>query len=480
MHNQGRGLARGVTSRYVDSPVGSPGVASAWSDLRFAIPAIATGIVAAAIALFGLSLDRYVTATFAALAVSLVAASLAYVRFDYFVLAVLAARPSLDVLAVGEVASGPLDPGAGLGALFIAASALWLGVQLLTGRFVRPQPSGVALLLLVVAAIGSVLVSIDPGTSGQAALRILAGAMAFLVIEQLLAQRPRFAQQLIAAIFVSLAIPAVVGLTQLSGGGDFAGLDGVSRISGTFVHPNPFATYLVTVLLVAVSIATKIPGYWRVASWVVGAIAAGLLVVTYARGAWAAALVGLIIIALRHARALIPAFLAFSVVLIALVPSIVTRITDLTEERYTGDAPPNSLAWRVEYWSEVIELGIENPTNGIGLEMTQRSTEDELQPHNVFLQALAETGLPGFGALLIAILLFARDHLRRARSNETDWDRALSTAAIAVLAAFGLQLFSENLLTQTVAIWFLAAGTSHGARPGVGRRSDDTLEVIDS
>ena len=66
---------------------------------------------------------------------------LAVTRFEWFVLLVLAVRPSLDILGVGG-----LGPGAMLATVFVATAALWLIVQYRSGHW---QPMSLAAKCLV-------------------------------------------------------------------------------------------------------------------------------------------------------------------------------------------------------------------------------------------------------------------------------------------------------------------------------------------
>ena len=96
-----------------------------------------------------------------------------------------------------------------------------------------------------------------------------------------------------------------------------------------------------------------------------------LLLSTYARGAWGAMLVGLLVIGLLQDRRIIIVLLVGLVAIMITVPSVATRLADLGGggETVPGVVDPNSLAWRIGYWNEVLPYTAQTPISGIGLGM---------------------------------------------------------------------------------------------------------------
>ena len=132
---------------------------------------------------------------------------------------------------------------------------------------------------------------------------------------------------------------------------------------------------------------------------------------------------------------------------------------------------PNSLAWRVGYWEEILPYGLSSPVGGIGLESTGTVTEAGLEPHNVFVQAFVELGVPGLVAVLALILAIVNEVHRAHYWARDRWEEVLSAGATAIGVGFFIQLFSENLLTQPVTLWYfglvLAAALANGWHDGV-------------
>lgn len=433
-----------------------------------AVPAVALGLFAAIVVHIVQRLDGGVQAAILAVPLGAIGGLLAIRRFDLFVVVLVIVRPMLDVFDTGAL-GGTLDPAAGVGAVFVATSVLWLGAQWSAGDLVRPQFATWSLITLAITGAASIVVSARPVMSAEATIRLLSGVLMFVVVEQLLRRRPEFAWWLVGAVLVSSVVPITVAATQVIAGVGISGLDGASRVFGTFVHPNPFATYLVTVCLLACTLSIARIGKWRLVAAGVMFASGATLLFTGARAAWMAVFVGLVYIGIRIARVMLLVVAGASAVAIVMVPSVLVRITDLTAERYTGDAPPNSLAWRVEYWREVLALGARRPLNGIGLEMSKFLTDDGLQPHSVPVQVFTELGVMGVITLAVAITAMAASLIGRRRAALTNADTALSVAAVAVMLGYAVQIPTENLLTQSIAWWVLAAASTYGLAPGLHR-----------
>jgi putative inorganic carbon (hco3(-)) transporter len=468
MRREGPGQAamsmRTIRNRDILSPAPRP--ARAGGAGGPAVVLVGTVVIGVALAgavgvLFGLSL-----ATAALVVAALLggcAGLLAAMRFEWFLLALLLVRSALDVLDQSDQQGAGVDPAAAIGVLFIVIGGVWLGVQAQAGAWVRPSAATRALWLLVAAAAASVPASSERSVAIEALLKVVAGTIMFAVLEQILAQRPGRARHVLVAGFASLVVPAAMAWSQAAQGDLTSDLNtGLSRVRGSFVHPNILATYLVTLLLVAVACLPVVRGWARAGLVVVVAATVPLLVLTYARAAWGAALLGLVYLGIRVNKRLLGVVVLGVLVLLAAVPSVLTRFSDLDDETQYGDQPGNSFAWRVDYWQELIPLANDNPITGIGLDVAQYKTDDGLRPHNVFVQTYVETGVLGSLALAATLTAFARTLRARVRRATTAWELALATGAVAVALSWLVQAFTENLMTSTVLWWYAAAMTTLG------------------
>jgi putative inorganic carbon (hco3(-)) transporter len=376
---------------------------------------------------------------------------LAMTRFSLFLIVLVVLRASLDVLKPGGIdGTSPLAPGVLVGGVLLLASGLWLLSERAAGRLVRPSRTAMWLFAVACAAVLSSVGSQTPTDSVQTAARVFAGALTFIVLEQLLARRPAYVRGLLAAAGFSLLLPAILAFEQLVRPDELFVYTDVSRIQGTFVHPNSFAAYLVVVAATAVAVVFLSRGATRSVAFVVCAVASTLVLFTYARGAWVAWIVGMLYLLAQRNRKLVYALIAGGVAVVLLVPSINSRVSDLggAPAAEIGDGTSNSMEWRIQYWQEVLPFAQENPVTGIGIDQTSTRTEAALEPHSGFVQALVETGILGFVALIGLIVALWRDLAAARRRAVSDVDRWLVLGATAVAAGFLLQLFTENLLTQ--------------------------------
>ncbi len=163
---------------------------------------------------------------------------------------------------------------------------------------------------------------------------------------------------------------------------------------------------------------------------------------------------------MAQSRVLIAALLVAIVVVMLAVPSVSTRLADLAGSRSSTTTTvtkvePNSFSWRILYWQKVFPLLGQNPITGIGPDMVQRSTPEGAPPHNSFLQSLVEGGILGFLLFLLFIFALWRDLIEGGRRLTRGLPRGVAVAAAASALSVLLQLFSENILTNTAIPWYL-------------------------
>jgi O-antigen ligase len=385
---------------------------------------------------------------------------LAVNRFWWMLLALFALRPALDALTpkVGTDASGGIEPGTVVGGVFLLAAIVWLVVQYRSGTWTKLSRSSLALLIFggvaVVSSIGAAL----PKASLTSASKLLSIAVMLAVLEQIFAVHPERIKPLLIATFASFVVPALVGYAQLRGSKPAQSYNAVNvgRVESTFVHPNAFASYLAIIIVLAVALTPYFTGRSRQALVVVAVVASPLLLFTYARGAWVALYVALLIIGLAQSKWLVIGLLAGALLVVFTVPSVSARLGDLSKTKSTtaGVNDPNSLSWRVSYWGRVIPLAKPNPITGIGFDMVLHTTPEKLPPHNDFVQAYVETGVIGLVAFLALLVAIWADLRAAARRRRIGFGRGMTLAAAAIGVTLFMQLFSENLLGQPVILWY--------------------------
>ncbi len=389
-----------------------------------------------------------------ALAAAAVAVTL--VRFEVVVLGALAVRASLDI--IGSQRSGQLDPASVTGFALILATLLWLTVQTM-GHPHRYGPVTKGAVAFVAASSVSVLGSVNPSTSAVEALRILTIVMMFAACDRLLADRRRVSRVLVA-VYVSAFIPVLVGIHQQVTRRGRVEIDTIDRVRGTFLHPNPYAMYLAFLVIAGIALAPVVRGVARVALVAATAACAVGLVSSYARGAWIATFLGIVVVAvLRRSRGLLVVLVGSVIAIALLVPSTVARFTELEDTRNLSGTAGNSLVWRFEYWGDVLELADANPVTGIGLDTTAEELVTGKAPHNDFLRIFVETGVVGlFGYLwfMNSLVRGAREALRATRTARA-FDRAVVVAFAGCITAFVTLSIAANVVSQVAVVWYLAA-----------------------
>jgi putative inorganic carbon (hco3(-)) transporter len=409
-------------------------------------------------------------------------ALLAATRFATFIVVVLAVRPMLDNFKVGGVGESALDPSTTVGALTLVMSVAWLFVRWRSGELREFSNVSLAALGVATFSLISAIGSTDPVTSAQNGLRVSSWGLMFVVLEQLVGDRPQRARALLFAVFVSFLAPAVIGSYQLltnSGAVEFGKT--ILRLTGGFVHPNVFAAYLVILCALCVGMFPHVHGRLR---WGVGALMAItgiMLVFTYARAPWLAFVIAVLVIgAMQDKRILLGALIALGLIVV-LVPSVTTRLSDLSSEYQYGQGDPNSLAWRFRYWEEVAPLANTNPVTGIGLGMVQESTDQGLQPHNSYLQSYVETGIVGLVSFLTFLGAMVASVRRSARAAPPGLGRGIAVASTGVALGFLPMILTENMFLQTSIWWYLAvlvSVSSVAANPGALARPRLTLAPV--
>lgn len=412
-------------------------------------------------------------------------------RIEAFLLIVLVLRSSLDAL---KLDGGMVDPGAAVGLLLLGVVPLWLVLQHRSGamRF-RLTRTGAAVGAFSAAAALGIVVSPDPLASAVEWSRIAAAAAMFFGIEQICLHRPGYRRPVLIAVFLAVPVPLVAAFVQLQTGQGLFEAAGFSRVTGTFTHSNPFAAFLAIVIPVAVACGIHLRGRARLVPCLAAAAAAPFLLLTYTRGAWIAAAVGVAVVALLSRR--FKVFLGLAALIAAaalLVPSVSDRVStvpNIAQVAQLSEQQPaathDSLAWRIRYWGESLGLAQQSPLAGIGLKQVSESLPDAKQPHNDFVRAYVELGVLGlitFGWLMAQLLLLgprtAKLQRRRSAAEVQPSDRALAVGFAGAAAAYATLSISANLMSQPVVLLYLMAlaGLTSAAASAVGDSpAGDTL-----
>lgn len=387
----------------------------------------------------------------AAVAVAVIAAIALVVAlrsFWHFTLFVIVARPVVDAFSRDQ---GGLEPAAGFVLAVTALTGLWLVARVFGGRRLRlSAPAGWVVMLMSVIALSAAVAASFP--SVVVATKIASAVLLLVALEQLFDDDPSRIVSGLRAVIVSAFVPAGLALVQTQVGGFDVGYHPIGvaeRVKGSFVHPSVLAGFCVVVLLVSF-LGRALVGSraWRITATVVGVTMSALLVLTYTRGAWIAAIVAGIYVAVVLKPRLLIGIAAAIVIIVVTVPSITSRFSDLRSETDATTNTPNSIAWRFDYWERILPLGADQPLTGIGIGMTRERRGYDFEPHSIYIQSFVESGVFA-SAALAGVIATGVVAVRRTRKRApTASARRLGVLAGAVGMAFLVQGITDNMLTQ--------------------------------
>lgn len=425
--------------------VGTHGVAMGWTLAIVLFGAIGVG----AAAIGELRLLAILTVV-AALGVSV--GFLVFARFEWFVLAILAIRSSLDALKFGGPAG--LDPASLLSVVFLATGAVWL-LSIPRSRRAPASPLVLPFTALAVAGALSIVTALDPGDAIRDVVRLATLAMIALVLNQLLDSEKRV-KHLLWAVFVSAIPPLAMAAVQLASGSGLHVSSSFSRVQGTFAHPNPFAMYLTLLIILGLAILPDLSHRLKMLMIPFLATSGFFLLFTYTRSAWVATVAGLLVVGMCNGRKILGVVGLLVVVVAFTVPGVAARFADLEETSTSSGAAANSLVWRFGYWQQALQLS-DSPLIGEGLSTVRASTDVEKEPHNDFIRVYVEMGIVGMAAYLWLLFSFAGIARRGLREVTRGLDRGVVAGFTGAVVAFLLLSLVSNVITQLVILWYFTA-----------------------
>jgi putative inorganic carbon (hco3(-)) transporter len=271
-----------------------------------------------------------------------------------------------------------------------------------------------------------------------------------------------------------------------------------TRLQGVFGHPNILAFFVVVVSSYLVSVLVSPDAATRQERRAIAVVLLGLaacLILTGTRSAWAGyAVVGLCFVALWR-----PRYLLFAAVLPFVfleVPGVWDRVAEifrpvdydlsyvvaLADGNIRGDGTDilNSYVWRQFLWQEAWGWIVASPLFGHGAASFVYYSNDffplahDTAPgaHNDYVRLLFEAGIFGFAAYVWLLVVVATRAVLGLRVN-----RPLAASIVALLLAYAVVSYSDNMLNYLTVNWYLwfaaGAGLAYLQRRVVHQESDD-------
>jgi len=339
----------------------------------------------------------------------------------YLSIGVFKGTPLLDRL--------PIDPTLALGAL-LAAVCL---VRLLSGRaFTVPMPLAATFVLLGVLLVLSLMWTPVPGYGGEKALKfwtltLLAVGAPFCVVES---------ERDLRALFGWLLAIAVLGAVVTLVFGEVSAAEDINNANtGRLEFGGVENTIFTSRLLCAGAIvaffgpAMGLGGRWgRVGLPLLGIGLVAVAASIGSRGPLVSLVLALALtvaaIVVRNPRALVP-LLAMVAVGVAAFPFVALPETSAARLRGITEDPLGTLQGdgRSRLYRQAIEITGEHPVLGFGaggfnLYSAVLIRKDLRYPHNIFLEAAAEIGIPAALALAACVIALLVGLFRRAWATD--------------------------------------------------------------
>ncbi len=436
-----------------------------------------------------------------------VLAVLSLIDLRIALVAALTVAPLKTLIETESPLALPLDVGQ---LALLATLGLWLARSIAARRRLDLvwTPVFIPVMLFTLAASLSLWVALSPGGTLTELLKWIEILAMIALVVSLMREHNGNADGIVAAIILSAVAQAIIGVYQFRGGSGAPHLWILDfryfRAFGSFGQPNPFGAFMGLTLPVALGAAYGASteawtAYragrldWtalrRVVLYASGSLVIGVgLIVSWSRGAWlgfAAAALVLILFAPRR-RWLGVGLVALVLIVGAgslaagLVPeSLLARFSDFAQDlagfedvrgQVISDANYAVLE-RFAHWQAAISMANDSPWLGVGFgnyEVAYPRYKLMNWPlplghaHNYYLNLLAETGVIGLAAYLVAWIMIVTLTLRVLR-RELGYRRGLALGLLGAwthLAAHSMfdKLYVNNLFLHIGAMLGLIGG----------------------
>jgi O-antigen ligase len=294
---------------------------------------------------------------------------------------------------------------------------------------------------------------------------------------------------IVAVLLLTGVVQSILGLAQYASGGSLglqifgesksynvysltmAGTEVISRVSGTFGHPNSLAGYLVMLVLINLSLFwAPVSPKVKVALWLTLVLMGTALILTFSRAGWlalgVAAMFSLYLSAFRWIRhRALSFFVSLAMVFILFIVSV-GLITPLRQRLFLEDY--GAARTRIPLIEVAVNIIGHHPWLGIGLgNYTMAAPDYDVTPegisyefprpvHNEFLLIAAEQGLPALGLFLVIVLYVVAQLFRLSQSRTDPFLPYLAIGLLGTLCAWSVsRLMDYNYVLLGDPFWLL-------------------------
>jgi len=294
------------------------------------------------------------------------------------------------------------------GILNIGLTLLVLALLILRGKVSNHRLSLPISLFLGISLL-SIIYSPSPFMSLRQWFRYAMPMMLYFLILEIFTETEG-RRKILPIVLLSSIIPVFAGYYQLFMGDTPHIVSGLNRIYGTLGHPNPYATFLVVIMLLSIFLYFNPPAGARAWPYLCYFWALlPLLFFTYTRIAWGAFFLSTSLLGILRYRKFYFALFLAGILILLILPDVLNMLAT----RLTPDA---SVWQRFDLNAFAIQLFKESPIVGQGIgsyQLLSKSLfytpyssygrEVGITPHNDYLRFLSEVGILGLSAFLFMI-----------------------------------------------------------------------------
>jgi O-antigen ligase len=261
-------------------------------------------------------------------------------------------------------------------------------------------------------------------------------------------------------IILSACIPIGLGLIQfITKTGLFIDTTtGTSRVRSFFLLPNPYAQYLVLVII-ACAYAVKLPyrTVQKIMFSVIALTAAYSLYLTWTKTSWIAFGAAMVLYAVFDKRR----FIYLPIMVLGLLSLVVFTSVGghlVTESLAKKQYGMSSWQWRNLTWKVLLNGFLQKPVLGWGLgssmDLLMLLRRDPHVPHNDYIRLLVELGLFGFTAFFSFMFVVATKFLRFFTVQD-DFLRQGNRMCLTLIAVWLVHMYGDNTLNDVTTLMYI-------------------------
>ena len=379
-------------------------------------------------------------------------------------------RPAVDFFQDAQIklgGFGGINVASILSLMLIFGGILYIAINKVK---IFSLPGAKPFLAFILIALVSLTFSTNIAVGFTEWLRLLSFFTIYVLAAECLKEKKHL-NQLIAAIFISVLLPSTIGFYQVFTGTGNLETPGFNRITGTFVHPNQFAHYLLLIVaLAAIFIFESRKPIIKIGMFLLSVAVSVLLFNTYTRGAWLGLILVLCLLGILKYRKLLLAIPLILLVVTTISSSLIAqRFADLRDPKPYGSG--NSVGARTEIWKATYPLFLTSPFLGTGWGRSVISEKADINrdkwqswadnpTHNDYLKILTETGIIGLSAYLWLLFVIAREGWRRYSQGRGAFLKSLAPGFLVLVVVYFALSIDSNLIRNIAfqwSFWALAA-----------------------